>query len=192
MSRDWNICELIRATGLSPAIIRGPALFVSLLVDALSIYLYFYPSLFLSLSSPASSLSFRSWCHLFFLSLFLSHSANLPWPSAFLLFLTYLPEALLILMIPLYSIQKYQCYPILRKIGFNYDCQARVDPFTVRAISSLVSYIGDTTCQWNMWNDFDQCIWMTILQIYVFGSLIAAHINLKHQKYFYIFYHIKS
>lgn len=29
MSRDWNICELIRATELSPAIIRGPALCLS-------------------------------------------------------------------------------------------------------------------------------------------------------------------
>lgn len=30
MSRDWNICELIRATGLSSAIIRGPPFLIHL------------------------------------------------------------------------------------------------------------------------------------------------------------------
>lgn len=124
MLRDWNICELIRATGLSPAIIRGPALFVSLhLTLSLCIYIS-VPLLLLSLSSFSS---FRSWYRL----IFLSSSANFPWPSTFSLTLNLPPEAFLILMIPLYSIQKYQCYPILRKIEFNYDCQARIDPFTV-------------------------------------------------------------
>lgn len=57
---------------------------------------------------------------------------------------------LLILMIPLYSIQKYQCYPILRKIGFNYDCQARVDPFTIAPASSWP--LTSVTQRANMWN----------------------------------------
>lgn len=57
---------------------------------------------------------------------------------------------LLILMIPLYSIQKYQCYPILRKIGFNYDCQARVDPFTVAPASSWS--LTSVRQRANMWN----------------------------------------
>lgn len=58
------------------------------------------------------------------------------------------PGAFLILMIPLYSIQKYQCYPILRKIGFNYDCQARVDPLAGALSCSFASMIF----RGGMWN----------------------------------------
>lgn len=78
-----------------------------------------------------------------------SSSANLARPP----FFSSQPAArgrLLILMIPLYSIQKYQCYPILRKIGFNYDCQARIDPFTIAPASSWS--LTSVTQRANMWN----------------------------------------
>ena len=87
MSRDWNICELIRATGLSPAIIRDPALCLS---SWRSPYLYLYPSLSLSLSL---SLLFPSLFIAFFLFRFFRESSSVPVPIRLSLLLNLPPEA---------------------------------------------------------------------------------------------------